>query len=54
MRASISGDQNISGKNISNTEHQDKGLAGFERLWVWQKAHKLMLEVHTICKILPK
>jgi len=24
-----------------------------EKLWVWQKAHKLMLEIHEICKKLP-
>ncbi len=51
---SIPGDQNISGKNISGSEHQDKPIAGFEGLWVWQKAHKLMLEVHRICKTLPR
>ena len=54
MGISIPGDQNISGKNISRSEDQDKPIAGFERLWVWQKAHKLMLEVHKICKTLPK
>ncbi len=26
---------------------------GFEKLWVWQKAHQLMLEVHEIAKTLP-
>jgi hypothetical protein len=24
--------------------HQEKGIAGFEKLWVWQKAHQLMIE----------
>lgn len=24
-----------------------------EKLWVWQKAHKLMIEIHEICKTLP-
>jgi len=33
--------------------HQEKGVAGFEKLWVWQKAHQLMIEVHEICKKLP-
>ncbi len=32
---------------------QEKGIAGFEKLWVWQKAHELMIEVHKICKKLP-
>jgi len=31
----------------------EKGIAGFEKLWVWQKAHLLMVEVHEICKKLP-
>ena len=30
--------------------NQEKGIAGFEKLWVWQKAHLLMVEVHEICK----
>lgn len=25
-----------------------------EKLWIWQKAHKLRLEIHKICKRLPK
>jgi four helix bundle protein len=33
--------------------HQEKGVAGFEKLWVWQKAHQLMIEIHKICKKLP-
>lgn len=33
--------------------HQEKGIAGFEKLWVWQKAHQLMIDVHEICKKLP-
>ena len=28
-------------------------IAGFEKLWVWQKAHSLMIEIHEICKRLP-
>jgi len=27
---------------------------GFEKLRIWQKAYELMLEVHEICKALPK
>jgi len=54
MGISTSDNQNISGKHISGSENQYKPIAGFERLWVWQKAHKLMLEVHTICKSLPR
>ncbi len=33
-----------------NTE---KNKAGFEQLWVWQKAFKHMLEIHEFCKKLP-
>ena len=54
MEISISDNQDISVKNISGSEHQYKPIAGFERLWVWQKVHKLMLEVHKICKTLPR
>jgi len=41
--------------NSSNKQddNQEKGIAGFETLWVWQKAHQLMVEVHEICKRLP-
>lgn len=38
----ISGDQDISGQGISGTGYQEgkgKYIAGFEKLWVWQKAH---------------
>ena len=34
-------------------DNREKGIAGFEKLWVWQKAHLLMVEVHEICKKLP-
>jgi four helix bundle protein len=46
--------QNISRQDISKSEYQDKAIAGFEKLWVWQKAHELMLEVHKICRTLPR
>ena len=36
------------------SEYQEKPVAGFEKLWVWQKAHKLMQEIHKFCKTLPK
>lgn len=36
------------------SEYQEKPVAGFEKLWVWQKAHKLMQEIHTFCKTLPR
>jgi len=39
--------------NKKQDNHQEKGIAGFEKLWVWQKAHLLMVEVHKICKRLP-
>jgi len=32
----------------------DKLVAGFEKLWVWQKAYKLMQEIHKFCKKLPR
>jgi four helix bundle protein len=41
-------------KDISESADQVKTIAGFERLWVWQKAHKLMLEIHLLCESLPR
>ena len=46
--------QKISGQDIRESENQEKPIAGFEKLWVWQKAHSLMLEVHEICRTLPR
>ena len=47
-------DQDISGKDIREKANQGEAIAGFERLWVWQKAHQLMLEVHQVCRTLPR
>ncbi len=33
--------------------NRDKCLPGFERLWIWQKAFKLMQLIHKFCKTLP-
>lgn len=41
-------------QHISRPEYQYDPIAGFEKLWVWQKAHELMLEIHEICKGLPR
>jgi four helix bundle protein len=54
MGESGSGDQGISGKKIRGSEYQEKTIAGFEKLWVWQRAHVLMLETHEICRTLPR
>jgi four helix bundle protein len=55
---SISEDQCIRGQNIRGSEDQNGQklktvIAGFEKLWVWQKAYALMLEIHRISKNLP-
>ena len=34
--------------------YQEKPVAGFEKLWVWQKEHKLMQEIHRFCRTLPR
>jgi four helix bundle protein len=34
--------------------YQEKPVAGFEKLWVWQKAHELMQEIHRFCRTLPR
>jgi len=41
-------------KNTRKSEYQEKPVAGFEKLWVWQKAHKLMQEIHRFCRTLPR
>lgn len=51
---SKSGHQDISRKDIRKSGYQREAIAGFEKLWVWQKAHELMLEVHEICRRLPR
>lgn len=35
------------------SENQQKLITGFEKLWVWQKAHNLMQEIHKLCRTLP-
>jgi len=41
-------------RNREDLGNHENTLAGFEKLWVWQKAHKLMQEIHTFCRTLPK
>jgi len=41
-------------ENTRKSEYQEKAVAGFEKLWVWQKAHKLMQEIHKFCRTLPR
>jgi len=50
---SILENQDISRKEISVSEDQVIPIAGFEKLWVWQKSHKLMLDIHHLCRNLP-
>jgi len=40
--------------DIRKSEYQEKPVAGFEKLWIWQKAHKLMQEIHRFCRTLPR
>jgi four helix bundle protein len=35
------------------SDNQEKGISGFEKLRIWQKAHSLMIEIYEICKKLP-
>jgi len=37
-------------QGIRESEYQEKPVAGFEKLWIWQKAHKLMQEIHSFCR----
>lgn len=41
-------------QDTSKSGYQEKPIAGFEKLWVWQKAHNLMQEIHALCKTLPR
>jgi four helix bundle protein len=41
-------------QDFGNTGRLEKPVAGFEKLWVWQKAHKLMQDIHKFCRTLPK
>lgn len=34
--------------------YQEKPVAGFEKLWVWQKEYKLMQKIHKFCRTLPQ
>src|SRR4030042_3035639 len=40
-------------QSIGISGDQERFVAGFEKLWVWQKAYKLMLEIHKSCKKIP-
>ena len=41
-------------KDTRGAGYQEKPVAGFEKLWIWQKAHTLMQEIHRFCKSLPR
>ena len=41
-------------QDTRKSKYQEKPVAGFEKLWVWQKAYKLMQEIHRFCRTLPK
>jgi four helix bundle protein len=43
----------VRNSNNKQDNNQEKGIAGFEKLWVWQKAHLLVVEVQEICEKLP-
>ena len=51
---SVSDHQKISGQETRKSGYQGDPIAGFEKLWVWQKAHQLMLDIHNLCRTLPK
>ena len=50
----LSDDRGTRMQAIRRSEYQVKAVAGFEKLWVWQKALKLMQEIHLFCKTMPK
>ena len=54
MEERKSAHQEIRMQDTRKSEHQESLVAGFEKLWVWQKAHGLMQEIHKSCKMLPR
>ena len=49
--------QDIRGSGYQGSDkakQEEKPIAGFEKLWVWQKAHQLMQEIHKFCITLPR
>jgi len=52
MGESIRGFEEQSG-NIGEIEYQREFVPRHEKLWVWQKAHALRLQLHQICRGLP-
>lgn len=54
MQERRSGHQEIRMQDTRKSEHQERLVAGSEKLWVWQKAHKLMQEIHKFCRMLPR
>jgi len=41
-------------QDSGTSRSQEKPVAGFEGLWVWQKAHQLMQVIHRFCRTLPR
>ncbi|MBN2315398.1 MAG: four helix bundle protein [Sedimentisphaerales bacterium] len=41
-------------KDTRGAGNQEKPIAGFEKLWIWQKAYKLMQNIHRFCRNLPR
>ncbi|MDQ7779851.1 MAG: four helix bundle protein, partial [Planctomycetota bacterium] len=46
----IAEEKNIYAGTDKTPAEQRVPIAGFEKLWVWQKAHALMLAVHQFCR----
>jgi len=41
-------------RNTNKLIKHEQTTVGFEKLWTWQKSHKLMQEIHKFCKSLPR
>jgi hypothetical protein len=52
-RIRISGDQVTRMKDNRSSGDQEKPVAGFEGLWVWQKAHQFAQQPAKGCGFLP-
>ena len=50
----MSGNQDRKEEKTRVSKETGRPVAGFEQLWVWQKAFELMQEIYRLCKTLPR
>ena len=50
----LSGYQGLGDPGPGDPEQKGKNMPTFRDLWIWKESHQLMLEVHQVCKSLPR